>query len=81
MHPDCSPIEKKGNKNVWCDYYDDCLDYAVDNSWKYWDCGNCTHQNRQESRLAILLKENSEIDYYEIPKGISANYLSADDVF
>lgn len=36
-----NPIRKKGERNIYCPFYNDCLDHAVKNLWWYWSCVEC----------------------------------------
>lgn len=44
-----NPIHRPGTKNALCPHYEQCLDYAVQRYWKYWDCSECAHKESQES--------------------------------
>jgi len=49
MRPTPNPIHKSGTRNVFCPYYDECLDHAVERRWKYWKCSECPNKLRQLS--------------------------------
>ncbi len=49
MRPRSNPIHKSGTRNVFCAYYDECLDYAVERRWKFWSCSECPHKLRHLS--------------------------------
>ena len=38
MEPRANPIPKRGERNICCPFYNDCLDQAVEGSWQSWDC-------------------------------------------
>ena len=44
MVPKANPLCKPGERNIYCPYYEDCLDYAVDSEWEFWDCSCCPHK-------------------------------------
>jgi hypothetical protein len=62
-----NPRRDKGDRNLFCRYYGDCLDYAVKKAWDDWDCGECTHQSSEGGRPEISLQEGGAVAYYELP--------------
>jgi hypothetical protein len=67
MNPKCNPVHKKGNRNVLCPYYIDCLDYAIEKSWAYWGCADCQHRLTQGAGAEIQLTVDDSIAYYDLP--------------
>jgi hypothetical protein len=67
MDQNCNPIHKKGNRNVLCLYYGDCLDYAIEKAWEYWDCRDCQHRLSEGARPEIRYTESDSIAYYDLP--------------
>lgn len=43
MTAKCNPTPKKGERNVFCPYYDHCLDEAVARAWNTWHCSKCPY--------------------------------------
>lgn len=39
LNPGCSPVRSKGNRDIWCERYGECLDYVVGQDWDRWSCG------------------------------------------
>ena len=70
MNPKCNPVYKKGNRNVLCPYYIDCLDYAIEKSWAYWGCADCQHRLTQEAGAEARLMVGDSIAYYDLPSEI-----------
>lgn len=33
------------HRNLWCPFYDGCLDYAIDREWQSWSCSSCRYKN------------------------------------
>ena len=66
MNPKCNPIHKKGDRNVFCPYYGNCLNYAIEKSWGYWDCCDCVYQFNEEGRPELQLTASGTIAYYEV---------------
>jgi hypothetical protein len=44
MNPKANPIAKHGERNIYCPYYDDCLDHAVKYCWEFWNCSTCPYK-------------------------------------
>jgi hypothetical protein len=44
MYRSCNPTPKPGERNVFCPYYNQCLDRAVEEAWKTWHCSRCSHK-------------------------------------
>ena len=61
------PLNKKGDRNALCPYYGDCLDEAVEKSWRYWDCCECTHKGRRDPTIGIQRSFNDAVVLYELP--------------
>ena len=61
------PLNKKGDRNALCPYYSDCLDEAVEKSWRYWDCCECTHKTRSDPTIGIQRSFNDAVILYELP--------------
>ena len=41
MRKNRNPHPRKGNRNVFCSDYNNCLDVAIERSWNSWNCGQC----------------------------------------
>lgn len=39
-----NPVFKKGERNLFCPHYCECLDFAIMKSWEYWACFDCRHK-------------------------------------
>ncbi len=61
-----SPVRKKGERNIYCPKYGDCLDHAVAHRWRYWDCSECSFKLIQEATQAVMTVNESNI-LYELP--------------
>jgi len=61
-----NPVHRTGMRNVFCPYYDDCLDHAVDKCWRDWDCSECEHKWNDEAKPELLLEVGDSIAYYDI---------------
>ena len=64
MKQERNRIHKKGDRNVFCPYYGDWLDYLIKQSWKGWDCCGCRHRLTEEFWTdAQLINGDSPTDY------------------
>jgi hypothetical protein len=64
MNHNENPVHTRGDKNVFCPYYGNCLDYAVELHWEYWSCLSCQHkQNEIFIEDALLLTKDAD-PYY-----------------
>lgn len=66
MRPTPNPIHKSGTRNVFCPYYDECLDHAIEHRWKYWKCSECPHKLTQLS-LGHVRTIHDWSPFYEYP--------------
>ena len=39
-----NPVLKKGDRNLFCPNYCQCLDFAILKSWDFWACIDCRHK-------------------------------------
>lgn len=63
-----NPVCKKGDRNLFCPHYCQCLDFAILKSWEYWACYDCMYKNQ-----ALILDDypatNSEtVLYHTLPQ-------------
>jgi hypothetical protein len=68
MYYDLNPVEKEGERNIWCRYYDGCLDHAVEENWRCWDCSKCQHFSNQELYLQAAFQEENQSILYNLPR-------------
>ena len=79
MDQKAMPKPKPGERNIYCHYYGDCLDYAVSHGWQSWKCSGCQYKM---ARQAISQRDyvlNNAVAYYELP--LNAVRSIAKDVF
>jgi hypothetical protein len=62
-----SPVCRKGDRNLYCPNYGECLDHAVDHKWRTWNCSECAFKEIQEPIPAVRTVNDSNI-CYELPK-------------
>jgi hypothetical protein len=44
MVPKGNPIPAKGERNIFCPFYNGCLDYAIKDLWDAWNCSQCHYR-------------------------------------
>ncbi len=66
MNTQCNPLRTQGDRNVFCPFYNECLDYAVKQSWEDWSCHECSHQFNEEGKPELQLTVAYSIPYYEL---------------
>jgi hypothetical protein len=70
MDQKANPIPKRGDRNVCCPFYNDCLDYAVKGSWQTWNCSQCPHKlTRQSITLRGYVLNNTD-PCYDLPPDV-----------
>ena len=66
MNKTCNPLQRKGERNVFCPLYNRCLDHAIKEFWEYWDCGDCQNKLNQGGRPEMRLMATGSIAYYDL---------------
>jgi len=65
MDAKANPIRKRGERNVYCPFYNDCLDYAIKHFWQFWNCSQCP--NKEIQAIAQLeYGANDTNPYYDL---------------
>jgi len=70
VEPKAKPIPKRGERNIHCPFYNDCLDYAVKHSWQSWNCCQCPHKVMQ-STTECEYDVNDTGPYYDLPPNVA----------
>jgi hypothetical protein len=69
MEPKPNPICKRGERNIYCPFYSDCLDHAVSQFWQYWSCFKCPYR-KITSLDELEYGANSDLLDYEFSPDI-----------
>ncbi|MGM0384177.1 MAG: hypothetical protein ACQEQO_11885 [Thermodesulfobacteriota bacterium] len=69
MGPKALPTPKKGERNIYCPFYSDCLDHAIKHFWRYWSCPQCPYR-KITSFYEVEYSANSELIDYEFSPDI-----------
>ena len=79
MNQKPNPLNRLGRKNIHCPQYGDCLDYAADRYWDYWDCAECSHKATRQPFTDIECT-TEEIDvFFHLPARVY-RILQQDDL-
>jgi two-component system, cell cycle response regulator CpdR len=63
MNTERNPVWRRGNRNVFCPLYRECLDDAIKGSWPNWDCDDCPHKLNHKNEPDPLLAVTRSIEY------------------
>jgi len=63
MDLNAKPIRKRGERNIYCPLYSDCLDYAVNHFWQYWSCSECPYRNIKSINELEYGADGDELSY------------------
>jgi hypothetical protein len=66
MNPKCTPKGKRGERNILCTYYGDCLDCAIRSAWEYWSCSKCEFKEDEGSAPETRFHVNHAIPFYDL---------------
>ena len=64
------PIPRRGERNIFCPYYGDCLDYAVRTEWYAWNCSRCPYKSTIQSFHQYDFPTRGTAFGYELPSGL-----------
>lgn len=66
MKQNQNPVFTRGQRNIFCPYYKNCLDHAAKSHWDYWSCYTCHHKLEKTSFATNLLAESASMPYYNL---------------
>jgi hypothetical protein len=58
-----NPICKRGQRNIYCPLYSDCLDHAVNQFWEHWSCSRCPFRKIKSFDEAEYGTDSDLLDY------------------
>lgn len=67
MEPKAKPIPEQGGRNLYCRFYNDCLDYAVKGSWQTWNCSQCPYKLIRHSIAECEYEFHNPDPDYDLP--------------
>jgi len=65
------PIPKRGERNIYCPFYSDCLDHAVKQFWRHWSCSQCPHKLIKQSITECEYDVNDTDQHYDLLPNIA----------
>jgi len=63
MKLNSNPLHKRGNRNIFCPYYEACLDHAVEQRWRYWNCSECRHKLKKQPLMDMPAIRDADPSY------------------
>ncbi len=70
MSPHPNPVHKRGKRNSLCPHYRDCLNKAVKNAWKFWDCYACDYSKAKQLMTDAPFVSGDTVPYYYVSSEI-----------
>jgi hypothetical protein len=64
MTNDCNPTQRRGDRNLFCSNYNNCLDKAIARSWHSWNCHKCKFHYSLSDEIKGLTPTCEEIVEY-----------------
>ncbi|MDY7034387.1 MAG: hypothetical protein SVY10_21115 [Thermodesulfobacteriota bacterium] len=71
MNEKANPIPRLGERNLYCPYYDDCLDHAVKHRWQSWNCFQCSNKSMQQTITVYECRVDNSDLYYNVSPEIA----------
>ncbi len=66
MNKTCKPVGKGGHRNIFCPYYNECLNYAIQEYWEDWNCTSCENVANEEAKPEMRMTVSGSVPYYEL---------------
>jgi len=63
-----NPVFKKGDRNLFCPYYCECLDFAILKSWEFWACFDCKHKKNVQILDEYPATNSETVLYHTLPQ-------------
>ena len=63
-----NPVFKKGERNLFCPNYCQCLDFAIHKSWEFWACFECRHKGDVQMFDNYPATNNDAVLYHTLPQ-------------
>jgi hypothetical protein len=60
------PGPKRGERNIFCPYYSECLNYAVKKAWVHWTCLQCGQRFEREPLEEGAFTSQDTVCYYDV---------------
>ena len=66
MNKACNPLQRKGERNVFCPLYNLCLNHAINESWQNFACGDCLNKLDQGPRPEMRPMAIDSSEHYDL---------------
>ncbi len=66
MQKHCNPRQHKGERNLFCNHYSNCLDYVIRNDWPDWACTRCAYQRNHYDKPVVFHSDTDTFDYHDL---------------
>ncbi len=73
MRKRCNPRQQKGERNLFCNHYSNCLDYVIQNNWLDWACTRCVYKRNKQNKPIVFHTGTDTFDLHDL----SPDYQSA----
>jgi len=71
MQPKPNPVNDTGEKNIYCPYYDFCLNHAAHNLWNAWKCSDCAYKTEKKAFSNLQIRDHESAPLYTLAPEIS----------
>ncbi len=62
----CNPYQQKGERNLFCNHYSNCLDYVIQKDWPNWDCTQCVYKRSDYEKPIVINTGGDSFDYHDL---------------
>ena len=66
MHLQGNPVQKRGERNIDCLYYNDCLDHAAKKHWQHMSCSQCSNLSIKQLTPKSQNRLDHALTFYEL---------------
>jgi hypothetical protein len=70
MVSEINPMHRKGERNLHCPKYEECLELASREDWVGWCCSCCAFRHRKSPWEETELYTRQWVDTYSVPREI-----------
>ena len=78
MHEDAKPLCRHGERNIYCEFYEACLDFAVKKLWQKMSCESCLHKTNRNGFSSFEYTIDGDMPYYQVTDTMSQAVLYID---
>lgn len=78
MSPGANPVCGHGKRNIYCEFYDSCLDFAVKNLWQKMSCESCPYRTNRNGVSDFEYTIDGDMPYYRLTDTMSHDFMYID---